>query len=207
MIPTISSSYENITTESQSSFSILLLISRPENIIIVSTDSLSFPLIIKKSRSSLAQGVYVAQDAADLISKLRQIFEQSAYADNVLVAQEYLLGKEYRAVASQGKILLAYLKEGTVGGNQDMNPLHQGDGRAVPLKNGPVFEGLSDLALRISSVIDLGFYAFDVIFTKEGPKILELNPNPFCYYYNKSNGRSDFISIYRQLITKYILHS
>jgi dihydrofolate synthase/folylpolyglutamate synthase len=169
--------------------------------------SFSFPLIIKKSRSSLAQGVYVAQDAADLISKLRQIFEQSAYADNVLVAQEYLLGKEYRAVASQGKIFLAYLKEGTVGGNLDMNPLHQGDGRAVPLKNGPVFEGLSDLALRIFSVIDLGFYAFDVIFTKEGPKILELNPNPFCYYYNKSNGRSDFISIYRQLITKYILYT
>ncbi|MEE3234816.1 MAG: cyanophycin synthetase [Candidatus Latescibacterota bacterium] len=166
----------------------------------------SFPLIIKKSRSSLAQGVYIAKDATDLILQLRRIFEQSAYADNVLVVQEYVLGKEYRAVASQGKILLAYLKEGTVGGNQDINPLHQGDGRAVPLKSGPLFENLSDLATRIFGVIDLGFYAFDVIFTENGPKILELNPNPFCYYYNKSNGRSDFISIYRGLITKYILN-
>lgn len=177
-----------------------------EEIVVDLSLSMCFPLVIKKSRSSLAQGVYIVKDATELESQLRKIFEQSAYADNVLIVQEYVLGQEYRAVASQGDILLAYHKQGTVNESQDLNPLHQQDGKAVPVKSGPLFNELSDLAKRISDVIDLGFYAFDVIFNEHGPKILELNPNPFCHYYNKSNGRADFISIYKQLVTKHIVN-
>ena len=165
----------------------------------------SFPLVIKKARSSLSQGVYIAQDASGLILQLRQVFEQSGYADNVFVVQEYIVGEEYRVVASQGEILLAYLKEGTIGENHDINPLHQRDGKAVPLESGRLYEDFSNLTTRIFEVIDLGFYAFDLILSDSGPKILELNPNPFCYFYNKTNGRSDFISIYEQLIEKFIL--
>jgi len=45
----------------------------------------------------------------------------------------------------------------------------------------------------------------DLIDSSEGLRILELNPNPFCYFYNRDNGREDFSAIYRQLLEKYVL--
>ena len=34
--------------------------------------------------------------------------------------------------------------------------------------------------------------------------ILEINPNPFCFFYNRSNGRADFVHIYELLLEKYV---
>jgi dihydrofolate synthase / folylpolyglutamate synthase len=168
-------------------------------------DKLSYPLVVKKYRSSLAQGVFLEPDGLGLARRLQQIFENSGYLDNIVLIQQYVAGPEYRAVASRGELLLAYGKEGGEGQNDgDLNPLHN-DGRAVRVVDPDLLAAMRELVARIGQVVELGFYAVDLIEAKNGLQILELNPNPFCYFYNKDNGRSDFTRIYRELLQRYIL--
>lgn len=165
----------------------------------------AFPLVVKKYRSSLAQGVFLEHSAQALAHRLRHLFENSNYLDNIVLIQEYVSGAEFRAVATEGELLLAYGKESEARGGTDLNPLHQDDGRAVRVAEGPVLESMRALVAAIAPVVDLGFYAVDLINDADGLRILELNPNPFCYFYNKDNGRADFAAIYRQLLEKYVL--
>lgn len=165
----------------------------------------TFPLVIKKYRSSLAQGVFLIHDRQALSQRLHNLFENSAYLDNIVLIQAYVAGPEYRAVASQGDLLLAYGKESNSTDQQDLNPLHQEDGRAVRVGEGPLLEAMRALVARIAPAVELGFYAIDLIDSNAGLRILELNPNPFCYFYNKDNGRADFTAIYQRLLEKYIV--
>ena len=64
---------------------------------------------------------------------------------------------------------------------------------------------MRSLVAQIAPAVELGFYAVDLIDSSEDLRILELNPNPFCYFYNRDNGREDFSAIYRQLLEKYVL--
>ena len=64
---------------------------------------------------------------------------------------------------------------------------------------------MRSLVAEIAPAVELGFYAVDLIDSSEGLRILELTPNPFCYFYNRDNGREDFSAIYRQLLEKYVL--
>ena len=110
---------------------------------------------------------------------------------------------EYRIVASEAELLLAYEKTSDeVGGG--LNPLHHASGRAVKVGDEPLLAAMTELTRRVAAVIRLGFYAIDVIDGPGGLRILELNPNPFCFFYNRSNGRGDFVAIYEHLLDKYI---
>ena len=167
---------------------------------------LVYPLVVKKYRSSLAQGVFLEHNSSALAQRLQQLFENSSYLDNIVLIQQYVQGPEYRAVASRGELLLAYGKEG--GGDQsgaDLNPLHQSDCRAVRVVEGALLDSMGKLVEDIGRVVELGLYAVDLIEGERGLHILELNPNPFCYFYNKENGRGDFTQIYRALLEQYVL--
>lgn len=165
----------------------------------------TFPLVVKKYRSSLAQGVFLEHGAEALEHRLHHLFENSTYLDNIILIQEYVPGAEFRAVATEGELLLAYGKESDARSGTDLNPLHQDDGHAVRVAEGPVLESMRALVAAIAPAVHLGFYAVDLINGADGLRILELNPNPFCYFYNKDNGRADFAAIYRRLLEKYVL--
>jgi glutathione synthase/RimK-type ligase-like ATP-grasp enzyme len=163
-------------------------------------------VLVKRYRSSVSQGVFLESDSASLRARMRILFENSGYLDNILLIQSYVLGPEYRVVASQGELLLAYEKQCDEGlSPDDLNPLHQTTGRAVKVKDLELLGAMEELTQRVSEVIDLGFYAIDLIDGRDGLSILELNPNPFCYFYNRDNGREDFVSIYEFLLDKYLL--
>jgi len=167
---------------------------------------LRYPVVVKKYRSSLSQGVFLEQNGPALVRRLQQVFENSGYLDNIVLIQQYVPGPEYRAIASQGELLLVYGKEGGEAQHDgDLNPLHQSDGRAVRVVEEDLLEPMRELVGRIGRVVELGFYAVDLIEAKGDLYILELNPNPFCYFYNKENGRGDFTRIYRELLEKYVL--
>jgi len=165
----------------------------------------TYPLVVKKYNSSLAQGVFLERGSPALRKRLQVLFENSGFLDNILLIQTYVQGREYRIVATQGELLLAYWKEseeGEEGG--DLNPLHQASGRAVKVEEEALLAPMRDLTAAVGRVIDLGFYAVDLIHGEDGLVILELNPNPFCFFYNRSNGRQDFVRIYERLIEKYV---
>jgi dihydrofolate synthase/folylpolyglutamate synthase len=164
----------------------------------------SYPVVVKRNRSSLAQGVHLA-DRGGLKDRLEEWCRYSGYFDNIFVIQEYLKGPEYRIVASQGELLLAYGKvSDTPPDPSELNPLHEAGGRAEKVTDPILLSDMEDLTRSVAGVIDLGFYAIDLIHTDAGLSILEVNPNPICYFYNASNGREDFTRIYEKLLVKYL---
>ncbi|MEE2658638.1 MAG: hypothetical protein VX733_09060 [Candidatus Latescibacterota bacterium] len=164
---------------------------------------LGYPVVVKKHRSSMSQGVYLEHDAESMHQRLQSLFENAGSNDNLLLIQSFVEGAEYRAVASQSELLLVYEKVGEKDG-MDLNPLHHHGGRAVRVEDPQVLVPVARLVQQIAGVIDLGLYAVDLIRGSDGFSVLELNPNPFCYYYNQSNGREDFVRIYEKLIKKYL---
>ncbi|MCC7263346.1 MAG: hypothetical protein IT369_12575 [Candidatus Latescibacteria bacterium] len=163
----------------------------------------TYPVLVKKFHSSLAQGVYLEHSRDTLCRRLQLLCENSGYLDNVLLIQEYVAGPEYRIVASQDEMLLAYEKQGAAG-VEDLNPLHQFGGQAVQVESEELLAALRRLTAQVAGVLDLGFYAIDLIAGQQGLCVLEVNPNPFCFFYNRSNGREDFVRIYEHLIGKFL---
>ena len=165
-----------------------------------------FPLVIKKYRSSLAQGVFLVRDEAALARRLEEIFTHSAYLDNIVLVQQFVAGPEYRIIATRDQLLLAYGKEsGSAGADGDLNPLHQAEGRAVRVDNEALLQSMQTLTEQVAAVYTLGFYAIDLIDGADGFSILELNPNPMCSIYNRDNGRGDFIRLYERLLAEFVL--
>jgi glutathione synthase/RimK-type ligase-like ATP-grasp enzyme len=166
--------------------------------------TMSYPVVVKKTRGSVSSGVFVEADRQGLRQRLQELFENSGFLDNLLLVQTFADGPEYRAVASQGELLLAYQKVSDGLSAHDRNPLHHPTGRAERVLDTAILDELARLTAKIAAVIDLGFYAVDLIRDRErGWQILELNPNPFCYFYNRTNGRDDFTAIYADLLRKY----
>ena len=165
-----------------------------------------FPLLVKKCHSSLAQGVFLERNAADLSKRLEALFANSAFLDNVALVQQYVAGPEYRIVASHEELLLAYRKESeAAGADGDINPLHQATGRAVRVEDAALLAQMQHLTEQVAGVYSLGFYAIDLIHGAGGFSIIEINPNPMCYVYNRDNGRWDFIRLYERLLTQFAL--
>jgi glutathione synthase/RimK-type ligase-like ATP-grasp enzyme len=163
----------------------------------------TFPVVVKKCHSSLAQGVYLEASAATLRRRLQELFENSGFLDNVVLVQQFVSGSEYRIVASRNQLLLAYAKVSDAGGAlHDLNPLHQADGRAVRVDDSGLLERLRTLTAKVAGVLELGFYAIDLIDGPAGLHVLEINPNPFCFFYNRTNGRDDFVRIYATLLER-----
>ena len=162
---------------------------------------LPYPLLVKKYRSSVSQGVYLERSGEELGRRLQGLFEHSGFLDNTVLIQEFVEGPELRAVASRGELLLAYEKQGDgTDAGSDLNPLHGSTGMAVKVEDGALLAELGRLCTGIAAVLSLGLYAVDLILTRRGPAILELNPNPFCHFYNLANGREDFVGIYERLL-------
>lgn len=167
-------------------------------------EHLDYPVVVKKYRSSVSQGVYLERNGEVLANRLQGLFEHSSFLDNTVMIQEYIDGPELRVVASQGELLLAYEKQGDgTDAGDDLNPLHGSTGMAVRVEDDSTLKELSMVCDRIHSVLDLGFYAVDLIW-RQGPVVLELNPNPFCYFYNQANGRAAFVQIYETLLNRFL---
>lgn len=163
----------------------------------------TYPVVVKRNTGSLAQGVFLERERRDLKRRLRTLFENSGFLDNLVLVQEHVSGPEYRIVAARDELLLAYEKV-CEAPCRELNPLHGPTGIAKPVDAPELIEALSSLTARVSGVIELGFYAIDVIRSSTGFQVIEINPNPMCYFYNLHNGRSDFVGIYEKLITRYL---
>ena len=167
---------------------------------------MSFPVVLKRNHGSMAQGVYLEMNAGDLHSRLQELCEENSRFDNVLLIQAYVEGPEYRIVGSEDELLLAYEKQNDSDiEGEDINPLHRAGGRAVAVVDERLLEDFRALTQALNRVLDLGFYAVDLIAGSNGFFVLEVNPNPICHFYNADNGRGDFVQIYQYLVQKYLL--
>ena len=166
-------------------------------------DRFSYPVVVKRNLGSLAQGVFLERDRCALKNRLRALFENSGFLDNIVLVQAHVSGPEYRIVAAGDELLLAYEKISASQGG-DLNPLHGATGFAKRVDAPELIDALSRVAADVAGVIELGFYAIDAIRSPAGFQVIEINPNPMCYFYNLHNGRSDFVGIYERLIQRHL---
>ena len=164
----------------------------------------TYPLIVKKCQGSGGRGVFLENGKDGLAQRLENLFTSAGFFDNVILIQAYIPGDEYRIVASQNKVLLVYKKTSQSKSLANLNPLHQVDGRAVKVSDERIIESFNHLISKLAKVIDLGFYAVDLIIRDGQLYILEINANPICFFYNRDNHRHDFTAAYEYLLKKYI---
>lgn len=169
-------------------------------------DRFSYPVVVKRNQGSMAQGVYLETNREGFRARLSQLFESSGLFQNVLLIQTFVPGPEYRAVVGDGRLLLAYEKQGPIDEEitDDLNPLHRQGGRAVRVEDPNLLKALREIAESLYEVLPLGFCAIDLIAGEDGLVILEVNPNPVCYFYNSEYGREDFVAIYRDLLRQHL---
>jgi dihydrofolate synthase/folylpolyglutamate synthase len=177
-----------------------------EDLVAEIESQISYPIVVKRNQGSFAQGVYLEHDREGLRQRLDLLFRHSGYLNNIVICQSFVAGREYRAVASGGRVHLVYEKQGplTAEAGGDLNPLHRPGGLAVKVRDEATLKSFDKVAERIGEVLDLGFYAIDAIAGVDGLSVLEVNPNPVCYFYNESNGRDDFVKIYENLLRAWV---
>ncbi len=157
----------------------------------VETDILSnfsFPFILKKNQSSLSKDVFKVMTKQELEELLKKYFQPNKH--EILVIQEYIQGREVRVISLKGNPLLAYTK-GTKFSLTDLKPLKL---------NTEEFEGIS---AQIYKHLHVDFSGIDLIQNEKGIFVIETNSNPACFYYNKHNGRDDFIQVYLKCLQEY----
>lgn len=134
----------------------------------------NFPIIIKTIFGSQGQGVAIVESDRSVKSTYG-LLEKSVGGNNVLLLQEYIAeadGKDVRLFVVGGEVIAAMervAKDGDFRSN-----VGQG-GNAVEYK--PTEEEVH-LAIRAAKAMNLEIAGVDIIKTKHGPAIMEVNANP-----------------------------
>lgn len=128
---------------------------------------LSYPLVIKEGCGSFGQQVYLAENEAQALD----ILEKKAASP--LLLQKYIResrGKDIRLYMVGGKCIAAMERRN----DQDFRANIQIGGSAHPYT--PAAEEI-DLAARACSALGLAFAGVDILHSKQGPLVCEVNSN------------------------------
>lgn len=148
-----------------------------------------FPFIFKKNNSSLSKDVYLVKNESQLAELLCRYFLPQK--NEMIIVQEFVAGTEYRVISLKGEPLLSYTKKGKFT-NQPSPP------QKVLNKT------FSKLASKVYQALQVNFCGIDIIKSPQGQfYVIETNANPACFYYNKYQGREDFIQVYLRCLQEY----
>jgi glutathione synthase/RimK-type ligase-like ATP-grasp enzyme len=148
-----------------------------------------FPFVLKKNNSSLSKDVYLVESVSQLRELLGVYFKPGK--TEIIVVQDYIPGVEYRVISLKGEPLLAYTKMGKFTKSKN------------PAQKTPTTQ-FQDISKQIFKTLQVNFCGIDLIKSLDGKVyVLETNANPACFYYNKHNGREDFIQVYLKCLQQY----
>jgi len=131
-----------------------------------------YPVIIKAPFGSYGVGVAIAESQRSLYSSLDIIWKSTA--SSILILQEYVsesAGVDYRAYVIGDKVI-ASMQRTAMNGDFRSN-LHHG-GAPVKVK---LTEEEETLAVRATKALGLDISGVDILRTKKGPMIMEVNAN------------------------------
>ena len=130
-------------------------------------DILSYPMVIKEGCGSFGQQVYLAKDRAQALSILQE------KAGLPLLMQQYIqecAGRDIRLYMAGGKCIAAMERRN----EKDFRANIQNGGSALPYT--PSQEEI-DLAANACQALGLTFAGVDILHSKNGPLICEVNSN------------------------------
>jgi ribosomal protein S6--L-glutamate ligase len=147
-------------------------IARKPNQALEIASQINFPIILKTAFGTLGKGVFLAKDA----ETFQPIAEYLAIRDgNPLVIEEFI-------EEAEGNDLRAFILNGDViGAMERRSP--QGDIRANTSNGGTGYKvdltpKEKELAIKTANIFNLEIAGVDIIRSKRGPLLLEINSNP-----------------------------
>lgn len=132
-----------------------------------------FPVIIKTPTGSLGKGVAIVESRRSLLSSL-DIIWADANNRNLLI-QEYVAeseGRDIRAFVVGGKVVASMQRQSPEGDFRS-NIGVGGEGTPVELTEKEI-----ELALQATEALNLDMSGVDILRTKTGPVVMEINANP-----------------------------
>lgn len=132
-----------------------------------------FPILAKAISGSHGKGVAVFETRRSLISGLELMITNEKQVDSILL-QEFVKvrGRDYRLFVV-GNRVIAQMQRKAPTGEFRSNIALGGSGKKVDLS-----KEVQDLAVEATQALGLDFAGVDILLTKEGPKICEVNANP-----------------------------
>lgn len=132
-----------------------------------------FPIILKTPYGSFGRGVAIVESKRALISALDILWRDPKH--NVLLIQEYVSeaeGKDIRVFIVGGKVVASMERTAAIGDFR--SNLHRGgNGREIKLTLKE-----KKMALEATKVLKLHISGVDILRSKRGPMIMEVNCNP-----------------------------
>lgn len=132
------------------------------------------PIVIKLARGTHGRGVVLAETRKAARSVLQGFYIMEEEGTNILL-QEYIEeaeGADIRAFVVNGKVIASMLRQGVEG--EFRSNIHQG-GTGSPIK---LTEEERKLAVRAAKAMGLNISGVDLVRSKRGPLVLEVNPSP-----------------------------
>lgn len=142
-----------------------------------------FPVIIKTPTGSLGKGVAIVESRRSLLSSL-DILWMSDENRNLLI-QEYVAEAEGRDIRAfvVGDRVIASMERQSAEGDFRSNIGAGGEGRVVTLTPEEV-----ELSLKSARALKLDIAGVDILRTKKGPVVMEINANPGLEGITKTTG-------------------
>ena len=152
------------------------LISKEHQLEDIVKNNFEFPLIIKPIRGSLGKGIQLCQTFSDLVNTFNIIKAMSIEygAKNHIIVQEYVrdrVGEDLRII-SAGKVPLGCMLRKS---NNDFkaNISSGAIGETYPLS-----DEILDICDKINKIVDIDICGIDLLFSRDGFKVCEVNTNP-----------------------------
>jgi len=132
-----------------------------------------YPVVLKSAYGSYGCGVVIVESRRSLYSALDLIMD--GMRTNILLIQEYIAeagGSDYRAFVVDGKVIACMKRQAQTG--EFRSNLHLG-GEAANVK---LTKQEKALAVRATKALKLQVAGVDILRSKNGPIVMEVNANP-----------------------------
>lgn len=132
-----------------------------------------YPVIIKSAFGSYGVGVAIAESRRSLYSSLDMVWKSTA--SSIILVQEYVAeaeGVDFRAYVIGDRVVASMQRKATKGDFR--SNLHYG-GEAVKVT---LSKEEQHMAVRATQALGLDVGGVDILRTKNGPVIMEVNANP-----------------------------
>jgi len=154
-----------------------------------------YPIILKTAFGSYGSGVAIVESRRSLYSSLDIIWKSIKL--NIILIQEYIAeaeGNDYRAFVIDDKVVASMMRSASDGDFR--SNLHQG-GTAMKVI---LTKEEKQIAIRATKALGLQIAAVDILRSKNGPVIMEVNANPGFYGLTEITGINVAEKIVKQAV-------